>query len=258
MSRQMFLIQAALLAALVGLSGCPQDDGSGDGLIRIVILGQDEAVWWTEVTSCSPDDLFPSEIVMGSGQTTGHAELVDDQGNSSPGMGYQIIAPSDTNSFAMRSCGLRGQFTVDPDPTLSPNAIQALLGSVAVDVTHLAVVGDSRNYEVSITLSVSGGSDNVTHSDEVLYCLADEFIYCWWDTPYIDVCRYEDAGCNDRYQAESRRLQVSDIMLEAGRTYTVDLEVSGWISSIDGQPEQGGQIDFDLSEIGDPQVLFGI
>ena len=68
MSRQMFLIQAALLAALAGVSGCPQDDGSGDGLIRIVTLGQDETVWWTEVTACGEDELLPSEIVLGDGQ----------------------------------------------------------------------------------------------------------------------------------------------------------------------------------------------
>ena len=258
MLRHVPYLETALLIALVGMSGCQERDVVEGTATSIVVLGQNDSVWWTEVTQCGQDELMPFAVVMGSGQAEGHAQLVDDQGNSAPGMGYRISAPSSTDSFAMKSCGLRARFIVDPDPALGPDTVQAMLGSVALEVQHLALLGDARNYEVVITLSVSGGAVKVTRSAEVVYCLADNFVYCWWDTPYMDVCRYEGAGCNDPYQGGSERLEVTDVMFEAGQTYTVDLEVTGWISSINGWPEQGGQIDFDFSEIGDPQVIFGI
>lgn len=260
MSRQMLVIQAALPAALVGMSGCQEREVELGTATRHVVLGQSDFVWWTEVTKCSEDDAIPSELVMGTGLAEGYAWLLDDQGNDDPAMGYLISAPSDTDSFAMVSCGLRARFPVDPDPTLGPEAVQAVLGSVALEVQHAALVGDARSYELAITLSVSGGVPKVTRSAEVIYCLADEFMYCWWDTPYMDVCQYEGAGCNDPYPSEGAwtRLEVTDVTFEAGQTYTVDLEVSGWISSISGRPDQGGQIDFDFMAIGDPQVLFGI
>jgi hypothetical protein len=273
MLRHVFLIETALLVVLAGTSGCQQGGSFGGGRSQggldaedqdpgdttlTVTLGEDASVWWTEVLQCGEDDLIPYDVVFGSGQAEGHAELSDSQGEESLGLGYEISAPPNTESFAMEICGIRAEFRVEPDPTLSPDAIQAVLGSVVLDVQHLGMVGDSRNYEMAIVLSVSGGDPMQTLENEVIYCLADEFMYCWWDTPYIDVCRYEEAGCNEPYRAGAEELRVTDIMFQAGRTYHVDLEITGWISAIVGQPEQGGRIEFDFLEIDDPQILFGI
>jgi hypothetical protein len=273
MSRNVLVLNVVLLIALAGVCACPKIDPqtgepienqSGaesltpDASPREIPLGQDDGVPWTEVTLCAADDLLAYDMVMGQGQAEGYASLVDDQGNRLPHMNYEISAPWDTQSFAMKMCGLQTKFVVVPDPSLDPSVIQAALGSVSVAVEHTGYVGDSRNYQLSIVLSVSGGAEKVTYEAEVIYCLSDEFVYCWWNTPQMDVCRYEGAGCNDPWRAGPDRLVVSDIPLEAGQTYTVELQISGWISAIEGQPEQGGRVEFELFDIGEPQVVFGL
>jgi hypothetical protein len=222
------LVAAPIWLAMLTAGSCPlQPDREvieGEP-VRHVTLGEDATLWWHEV---------PPMATFTDGAATADANakiLADD----SAALHVDISAQAGTISGAVAVCEVGATFTVDPDPTLSPDTMQAVLGTVVVELAY-SVTGGPSNYELWIEfymLEFPG--------------FAAELSYSY----------YPELPQNNPVPGiDTVKLQVEDVMFEAGCTYHIILRVYGDIGSTE-DPPIGGRLWFEGSAA-PPQILFGI
>jgi hypothetical protein len=224
MTRTLAFVLLAATLPLLGAAQCPPADSSvtGGDPERIVTLGQDAYLWWDAITACG-EGQGPSGTATGGGTANGQATFPEPP-ESNPSLGVQVSAPHGVDASASQFCSIQAEFTVDPDPSLAPGAIQGMLGSMVCELFHFGVVADARNYLLRVELSVTSGA--ITDVQQ-------------------EVLEFDDVV--NPYQGGDDRLEVRDVWFQAGETYTVNLEVFGQIVSIQADPSFGGSVEFDVS-----------
>lgn len=235
MTRILAFVLLAASLPLLGAAQCPPTDTSvtGGDPGQIVTLSQDAYLWWDAITACS-EGQDPSGTATGGGTANGYATFPNPPRETSPALGVHVSAPHGVDASASWFCSIQAEFTVDPDPTLAPGAIQGMLGSIVCELSHFGVVADSRNYLLRVELSVSSNA-TTNVQQEVL----------------------EFSDMVNPYQGGDDRLAVRDVWFQAGETYIVDLEVFGQIVSIQADPSFGGSVEFDVSPL-ELRVAFGL
>ncbi|MHC4443195.1 MAG: hypothetical protein ACYTF1_09310 [Planctomycetota bacterium] len=220
----------------VGCWPLPEDNTGnvteGD-LTHIITLFQDSELIWDEIWLCGSDDPtnIVGEMVFGGGTASGTAELSDAQGQGTPTIGIRVSAPSGVDSLGMKTCAIQSNFDIGSDSTA---LYQSGTGSIVCDVTHLATIGESHNYIITIELSVSGGTDTQVYDTQKMYCLQTSL---------------PELTCNQPYQiASEERMTIPNLTFEMGQSYTVELEVTVSIqgTSAAAQSNWGGTVNFDL------------
>jgi hypothetical protein len=225
MSRPLAFVLLAATLPLLSAAQCPPTEPSvtGGDPVQIVTLGQDAYLWWDTITACG-EGQAPSGTATGGGTANGSATFPNPPRETSPALGVQVSAPHGADASASWFCSIQAEFTVDPDPSLAPGAIQGVMGSIVCEISHFGVVADSRNYLLRVELSVTSSA-----------------------TTDVQQAVLEFSDMVNPYQGGDDRLEVRDVWFQAGETYTVDLEVFGQIVSIQADPSFGGSVEFDVA-----------
>jgi len=235
------------LLALQG--GCPPPDPGGsddtDDLtgqvqtgdpVQTVPLYQTTTLTLWDDCTCEPG---PTVFPPATGQ---YICTLPDTQHPQPFIGFDISAPKGSEGTVVGQCQMWMLFLLEEDTT---GLVPSQPGTVVLDLSHTAAIGDAFNYGITITVKFSGESGTIEER---------EFIYC----EQLVYGLIPELGpvfqCDQPYAAGNEQIRF-DHTFQAGSTYGIEIEVASNLGASPGQPTWGGQITFNL-DVNDLRIEF--